>query len=81
MVHQRLYNFFKVKAYIFKDFLRLLLKALVATSERGIVHADLKPDNILIEMDNSGVTNLKLIDFGSSFLFSSPPRSLSLGTP
>ena len=37
----------------------------------GIVHSDLKPDNILVEMNeqNTDIQNLKLIDFGSAFEF------------
>ena len=33
------------------------------------MHADLKPDNILIEFDGEKISGLKLIDFGSAFLF------------
>ena len=33
------------------------------------MHADLKPDNILIEFDGVKISELKLIDFGSAFLF------------
>ena len=35
----------------------------------GIVHADLKPDNILIEFDEEAqaIKSLKVIDLGSSF--------------
>ena len=37
----------------------------------GIVHSDLKPDNILVEMNetNTEIKNIKLIDFGSAFEF------------
>ena len=66
---------------MFKTFLRNLLKAMAALSARGIVHADLKPDNILVETDGDSLRSLKLIDFGSSFAFNSPPRTLALGTP
>ena len=34
-----------------------------------IVHADLKPDNILIDFDGKRITGIKLIDFGSAFSF------------
>jgi serine/threonine protein kinase len=36
----------------------------------GIVHADLKPDNILIDYDSESqqIKALKIIDLGSSFL-------------
>lgn len=33
------------------------------------MHADLKPDNILIEIQSRRIISLKLIDFGSSFSF------------
>lgn len=39
-------------------------------SAAGIVHADLKPDNIIIDFDEESQTirSLKIIDFGSAFL-------------
>ena len=38
-------------------------------SELNIVHSDIKPDNILIELNDDGteISKLKLIDFGSAF--------------
>jgi serine/threonine protein kinase len=36
----------------------------------GIVHADLKPDNIIIDFDEAKevILSLKIIDLGSSFM-------------
>lgn len=38
-------------------------------SQFGIVHSDIKPDNILIKLNDYGtdIEDLKLIDFGSAF--------------
>jgi len=44
--------------------------ALNLFAKLSIVHADLKPDNILIDYDSESesIKSLKLIDLGSSFL-------------
>jgi serine/threonine protein kinase len=42
-----------------------LIKAVQHMHQRGVVHRDLKPDNILISPKNNGAT-LKIIDFGVS---------------
>ena len=45
-----------------------------------IVHADIKPDNILVSFSEGKIVDLKLIDFGSAFSFSDPSR-ISMSTP
>lgn len=52
------------------DFLRRMAQVLNLFTQAGIVHADLKPDNIIIDFDeeNQIIKSLKVIDFGSAFL-------------
>ena len=45
-----------------------------------VVHADIKPDNILIDFDGKQVKDIKLIDFGSAFSYETP-SSISATTP
>ena len=49
-------------------------------SDLDIVHADIKPDNILVDFDGKTIKSLKVIDFGSSFVFSKV-RSVPATTP
>eukprot|EP00349_Pseudokeronopsis_sp_Brazil_P002877 CAMPEP_0202968980 /NCGR_PEP_ID=MMETSP1396-20130829/14546_1 /ASSEMBLY_ACC=CAM_ASM_000872 /TAXON_ID= /ORGANISM="Pseudokeronopsis sp., Strain Brazil" /LENGTH=81 /DNA_ID=CAMNT_0049695987 /DNA_START=1074 /DNA_END=1319 /DNA_ORIENTATION=+ len=47
-------------------------KVLALFASIGMVHADLKPDNILVDFDEEQgkIVSLKVIDFGSAFLLS-----------
>ena len=47
----------------------MITNSLLLLSSLRVVHADLKPDNILIEFTEDNITGLKLIDFGSAFFF------------
>ncbi|CDW78492.1 protein kinase domain containing protein [Stylonychia lemnae] len=71
---------FEVKGefYKVKDFIIRMCEALSLFSRLGIVHADLKPDNILIDYDeqNKQLRSLKIIDFGSAFMLSADGKML-----
>ncbi|BEL06361.1 hypothetical protein Q0Z83_045520 [Actinoplanes sichuanensis] len=49
-----------------------LAEALGALGEVRVVHRDLKPGNVLVEDDRSGVPQLRLIDFGVSAFLTEP---------
>lgn len=53
--------------------LKVLTHSLDSLHKHSVVHADLKPDNILIKRTRTGYT-LKLIDFDASFLENQPKR-------
>lgn len=55
---------------VFRDYIRKMLEILDVLQEVEIVHADLKPDNILVEHDGESITDFKIIDFGSAFNYS-----------
>ena len=49
-----------------RSYLRQLLDALQALRREGIVHCDLKPENVLLSGVSSTTTAVSLIDFGSA---------------
>ena len=48
--------------------------------KNGIVHADLKSDNVLVTFNDNQITDVKVIDFGSAFLFETA-KEISMSTP
>lgn len=55
----------------------VLLHCLALLHKRNIVHADLKPSNVLLKKTASNSFTVKLIDFDNSFIADEPPRRLS----
>jgi hypothetical protein len=70
----------------FRPILALLVETLRALHERGIIHCDLKPGNVLVRCDHTG-WHVKLIDFGiavredddSAALVPEQPRPFTMG--
>lgn len=58
--------------YIIKE----IFSGIAAIHAAGIIHCDIKPDNILWGLDNS----VKIADFGGSAFINNPPSTYSIGT-
>jgi serine/threonine protein kinase len=91
--NERIYSIKKGKflCYLFEDinnlknFIRKLLTFIKFLNLNGVVHCDMKPENILIDFDTNDenkleMKKLKIIDFGSSF-FINNPDNFSSNTP
>lgn len=67
------------------ELLKQIGRALAAAHDRGILHRDLKPDNIMLQDLGHGEEQVKIIDFGiakvkDSVIAPSTSRNLSPGT-
>jgi serine/threonine protein kinase len=67
----------------FKAIIVKILQGLALLQLAGIVHSDLKSENVLVEMDYEAkrVKSVKIIDFGTSFDFKNINSRLELTTP
>lgn len=54
---------------------KVILHSVAMLHKRGIVHADIKADNVLFKQTPLGVYTAKLIDFDSSFFERKPPSA------
>jgi len=70
----------------FKFLLKSLLSAINYINKNGIIHSDIKPENILIEYSGSSsesnfnIKSIKLIDYGSAF-FINNTSTIASNTP
>ena len=55
--------------------LRVLLYSIRCIHDAGIVHADIKPDNLILKPTQNGYYTLKLIDFDASFFEDDQPKN------
>ena len=64
--------------------IRAILFNVMQFHDKGIVHSDLKPDNIMVRSTTEGYCTAKIIDFDSGFFSYDPPpgtRSISPRRP
>lgn len=76
--HSSFYHMMRNNLKLMADFIRKMTIVLELFYKAGVVHADLKPDNILVDFDEDTQTlkSLKVIDLGSSFLLNSEEEKL-----
>jgi len=78
--HQDFYKALRQDKRVLRDLIRMVAEVFDVLAMFRIVHADIKPDNILIDFDGQRVKDIKLIDFGSAFSYENP-SNISASTP
>ena len=80
--HREFYESLRRSPAILVDFIRKMAEVYNVLSAVNVIHADIKPDNILVGIDEKTgrISDLKLIDFGSAF-HSDQASHISATTP
>ncbi|CAD7952387.1 unnamed protein product [Amoebophrya sp. A25] len=64
--------------FFLRDYFRQMLSAFAFLASEGIIHADVKPENILLSSTDG---RLRLCDFGSAWVVGETAASSAVGTP
>lgn len=54
--------------------MKVLADSFMMLADKQIIHADVKPDNLLIKQTNANFYTVKVIDFDASYLADNPPE-------
>lgn len=80
--YQDTYKILKRDKSLLKQLFAEIIKGISFLSGLGIVHGDIKPDNILIDFDGTTLHGVKIIDFGSAFFLERDiTPNFSMNTP